>query len=65
MPVYDTSKVSNLLTKEQASTYLGVSISTLNRLVSEGVIKSTKLRRFVRFKKEDLDNPIQKASQTT
>lgn len=50
---------SSLWKKKQAAEYLEISVSTLDRLVKDGVIKATRLRGSVRFKREDLDNPAQ------
>ena len=50
--------LTNILhTRESACTYLGISLSTLNRLIENGTIKAIKLGRSVRFRQSDLDNP--------
>lgn len=46
-----------LLTKEQAATFLQVSYPALNRLIKKGIITPVRLGRNVRFTKEALENP--------
>ena len=56
---------SPLLNRKEAAKYLDISVQTLDRLVKEGTIIPVRLRRFVRFKKEDLDNPVQKQKNSS
>lgn len=45
----------NIMNKEKAARYLGISIKTLDNWVSQNKITYTKLGRAVRFRKNDLD----------
>ncbi len=42
---------STLLTREQFAAYLGISLSTLNRLIKNGEVNPIRFGKFIRFDK--------------
>jgi len=50
-----TNSSQKTMRKEAAAAYLGISLSTFDRLCKVGRIKLEKVPRFATFSKEDLD----------
>jgi excisionase family DNA binding protein len=51
---------SRLLNKKDVCNYLGISLGSLNGLIKRRKINYVKFERSVRFKKEDIDNVVNK-----
>jgi len=52
-----------LLTVKEACEYLGISKTTLYKLIKEGKLKPVKLGKITRFEKEDIDRLIKESKQ--
>jgi excisionase family DNA binding protein len=46
-------------TREEASKYLNVSLSTLDKFIKIGIIKSSRIGKSIRISKENLENSLQ------
>jgi len=58
---HNPSPYHQLLSKEQAASYLGISLSTLNRYIILDILKPIRIGRTVRFNKEVLDEQLSSA----
>jgi excisionase family DNA binding protein len=47
------------LSTAEASSYIGVTLRTLYKLIDEGDVTAYKIGRVIRIKREDLDNYLQ------
>lgn len=48
----------NLLSRNQAANYLGISLPTLSKLTNDGAFRSYRIGNLIKYKVEDLESAL-------